>query len=246
MKFCFIFLPLLFGGACTIYQNSHIEYYSIEKSKHNISYGCIDNNFNFYKFQRYYKSIRVDSIYLEHYQYNFKDSVIYNFLLSKYIERGYDFSIKLLSQIGRLNADGFNDTAIIVLDINDSISLINLSPEFAIYALGTCCSHYQNLIIRKQNNSIIFSEVDDELIGGELLGIYAGEYGKIEGLLIQGYSNSNGAFNGLNSTYNVNYKITEKGIVAEELINVRNGEPFDKNDTIGRDLKDFGIKSVHF
>ena len=130
--------------------------------------------------------------------------------------------------------------------LNDSISLINLSPEFSIYALGSCCSPYQNLIVRKRKNKIIFREVDDELSTGKLIGIYLNKNRQISGLLFQGYSNSNGAFKGLNSTYNLKYNITEKGIFPDEILNVRGGEPFDKNDLYIKNICDLGLKNVIF
>jgi len=245
MKWIFLILAINFIFGCNKSQRID-EYFSIEKSQLNTSYGRFENDFNFYKFQMYYQSIRVDSIYLDNYHTNFEDSIIYNFLKSQYFERGYDHSLTLLTQIGRINRDNFNDTSIIVLDLNDSITLVNLSPGFAIYALGTCCSDYQNLILRKRNNAVIYSLAQDELIPSKLLGIYAKSNGTISGLLMQGYSNNYSSFFGLNSTYTAKYDITEKGIIPVEITNVRNGEPFDKNDKISKNLKDFGAISYYF
>ncbi len=245
MKWFTIILIVLISG-CYSKKEKHIEYYSVEKSYYNNSFGILDDNFNFYKFQRYYQSVRVDSVYLEHYHQNFENIQIFNFLKNKYKNKGYDHCINLLSRIGQLNAENFNDTSIIVIDINDSISLINLSPEFAIYAMGSCCSNYQNLILKKRNNSIIFTECEDEIMPGKLLGVYLEENGKISSILIQGFSNNHYDFYGLNSTYNVKYDITEKGIIPVGIINVRNGEPFDKNDTDSLGLKENGMNSYYF
>jgi hypothetical protein len=245
MKWFFISLSILLFNNCTK-TKTHLEYFSVSKSNLNDTYGRIEDGFNFYKFQKYYQSARLDSAYLSNYKCNFKDSVIYRFLKAKYTKNGYEFSNELLSHIGRFNAENFNDTTIIVIDINDSISLINLSPEFAIYSMGTCCSPYQNLIVRRRGNLIVFQEVKDELIGGKLLGVYLKQNGNIDGILIQGYSNDYGNFKGLNSNFNLKYKITKKGIIPEEILNVRNGEPFDKNDTIEKEIKDFGVQSVYF
>jgi hypothetical protein len=242
----FLILPLLLLNACTNNDNSFIEYYSIEKSLQNISYGKIEDDFNFYKFQKYIQSVRLDSNYLDQYNCNFEDSVIYYFLLNKYTKMGFNDQIQLIQQIGRLNADNFNDSNIIVLDINDSISLISLSPEFSIQANGTCCSHYQNLIIKRRGSSLIFKEIDDQLTNGKLLGVYLDHKGKIDGLLIQGFSNNNGEFKGFNSTYNLKYKVNSKGIFAEEILNVRSGEPFDKNDINPEKINSFGVHSVYF
>lgn len=222
------------------------DYYSIEKSRYNISYDRLDDKFNFYKFQKYYQAVRLDSICLEYYHSNFADSEICAFLKSHYIERGYDHSLELLPQIGSINSKNFSDTGIVVLDMNDSITLVNLSPVFNIYALGTCCSHFQNLILRKRNNSICYSIAEDELVHGKLLGIYVKGKGNISGLLIQGYSNNNSDFYGLNSTYNLKYEITDRGIIPVEISNVRNGEPFDKNDSIVNKLEDLGAKEYFF
>jgi len=243
MKANYLLILILFS--CT---NSHVddEYFSVEKSKINTSYGRLTDNLNFYKFQRYYQSIRVDSLYLENYHYNFEDTVIYNFLINQYHKKGYAHSINILTQIGRINAENFNDTGIIVLDLNDSISLVNLSAELAVYPLGTCCSPRQNLIIRKRNNSICYNLAEDELLPGRLLGIYVNNSGKISGLLMQNYSNNYSDFYGLNSSYNLRYNVSESGIIPIEILNVRNGEPFDKNDTSGCKLMDFGIKSYYY
>ncbi len=245
MKWFFTSFSIFLFINCT-QTKTHSEYFSVLKSNLNETYGRIEDGFNFYKFQKYYQSARLESAYLLNYECNFEDSVIYKFLKAKYAKKGFDFSTKLLSQIARLNAENFNDTTIIVIDINDSISLINLSPEFAIYGLGTCCSHYQNLIIRRSGNSILFEEIEDELIGGKLLGVYLEQNGKIDGILIQGYSNDYGKFEGLNSQFNLKYKITKKGIIPEKILNVRNGEPFDKNDPIEKEIIDFGVQSIYF
>lgn len=258
MKTLLPLFTLVVIAACNFDQNTNVEYYSIHKSMYDITYTSHNdsrsyefqqkyskgNDYNFYKFQEYYQSIRVDSI-LDKYQYNFDDSVIYNFLKKNYIERGRDQSIELLSHIGRINSENFNDTAIIVFDLNDSISLVNLPDGLGMYGSGTCCSTYQILVLRKRNNSIIYSSTYDELEPGKLLGIYADNTGIITGLLIQGYSSSQGQFYGLNSTYNVKYDITSKGIIPVEIINVRNGEPLDKNDRY-IDLKALSLKSYDF
>ncbi|MBK8444277.1 MAG: hypothetical protein IPL35_13040 [Sphingobacteriales bacterium] len=238
----FLLLSLVLFLQCTNNHKNEFDYYSIEKSQLNHTYGRVGGSFNFYKFQQYYQSIQVDSVYLDEYQQNFEDSAIYRLLLNNYLERGYNTKIELLSRIGQINADSFNDTSIIVLDINDSISLINLSPEFTIYALGTCCSPYQNLLIKKSGDSIV---VFDELHQGKLLGVYISETAKINGLLFQGQSNDIGNFESLNGTYNYKYKVNTEGIIFDKITNVRNGEPFDKNDKDISD-KDFEIKSVYF
>ena len=165
-----------------------------------------------------------------------------NFLKDRYLKKNDTAQIRLLSSIGEINFGKFNEAGITVIDLNDTISLINLSPEFALYPVGSCCSPYQNIIIRKRNNSIYHFGVDDELINGKILGVYANNKGKVRGILIAGYSNSNGAFNGLNANYSLKYDIDLKGIIASEVLNVRGGEPFDKHDL----PKDIYKKNVLF
>ncbi len=238
-----LFIQCVFMIHCTSQPQSNVDFYSISKSHTNDTYGTsIDDHFNFYKFQIYFHSAAVDSNELKSYHFNFTGNEVINFLKDRYLKKNDTAQIRLLSSIGEINFGKFNEAGITVIDLNDTISLINLSPEFALYPVGSCCSPYQNIIIRKRNNSIYHFGVDDELINGKILGVYANNKGKVRGILIAGYSNSNGAFNGLNANYSLKYDIDLKGIIASEVLNVRGGEPFDKHDL----PKDIYKKNVLF
>lgn len=243
MRYYWLILLLVLFIQCQRNEKKDFNYYSFEKSCQNNTFGYFDDGLNFYKFQNYYQSICVDSVLLNYYHHNFEDSLIYNFLLRKYEERGYDHSIEILSHIDKYNSENVGDTGIIVLDINDSISLVSLSPDLSIYALGNCCSPYQNLLVKKVKDKVV---VFDELNRGRLLGVYLSRLNKINGFLFQGFSNQYSDFERFSGMYNYRYNVNEYGIIFDKIINVRNGEPFDKKDQLISDDGLMEVKNISF
>ena len=238
-----LYIQCVFSIHCTSHPKSNFDFYSVAKSQQNDKYGSlIEDQIYFYRFQTYFKSAASDSNSLSSNHFNFTGNEVIGFLKNQYLKKNETSKIELLSKIEAINSENLNNEGIIVIDLNDTISLINLSPEFALYPIGSCCSPYQNIIIRKRNNAIYHSDINDELISGKFLGVYANNRGEVNGLLIEGYSNSNGDFKGLNANYTLKYDVIKTGIIASEVINVRGGEPFDKNDQ----PKDIYKKNVVF
>ena len=238
----------IFFISCNLGDKPKEKFYSFSKSFYDNSYGGFyfymewPGEYYFYRFQNYIASVRKDSILLGHYTHNFEDSIIFNFLRKIYLEKGYDHSIALLDRVGELNSKNYTDSTIVVLDIYDDISLLCLSPDFATYALGSCCSPYQNFLIQKSKDSII---ILFELQMAELLGVYYNNSDQISGLLFQGYSRINGVFKALNGPYNFRYNVNELGLYCNKIENVRRGEPFDASDEY-RKLSGYAIPDIRF
>lgn len=208
---------------------NNLKYFSIAKWIETEQYDFISDSFNFYRFQTFLGSnfivTKSYNSFLEIQLIN--ENKLRNYLYDIYKVKGYSNSLDLLEHIDKLNLNYDRDSAILLLDLNDHLTLLSLGSKFSTKAWGSGFTGRENYLLNQSKDTL---SIVGELPQGILRGVYVDNNCLIQKLIFEDYKNSYNDKKYHNGEVMFELDLTDTQIKFSKIMNVRKGEPLDFND----------------